>query len=520
MQEQIDYLLTQVRSAWRFRWLALAAAWLIALGGWAVVAMMPDQYEASARLYVDTTSELRQILGEQIIEPDLESQLNFVRESMMGRAQLLHVVNSTGLRNRVERPGDAEALASALRDRIELIVVGDPRGRVRDNMYTIRFRDTERGVALGVVDAVVNAFMEDTLGRRREGSDRTRAFLEQQIEEVTEELAEIEQRRADFRREHAELLPGTEGGYVERLQAAVAQLDDTEQELAQAEARRARLQEQLAGERALSPAVTATGEPVPGSLEARIRDYEILVDDLLLRYQPRHHDVVAARETLERLRRQQEDQAAAQAGGAAVASDNPVYQQMRISLNEVEVDIASLTIDRDRRQARVDRLRSMVEEIPEIERQAAQLDRDYDAKTVQRQNLVRSLQTERLTREASETDQIGFQLIDPPTAPPEPASPPRALMIFFVLMAGFGGGGGVAFLLSQVKPVFTDPRTLRELTGLPVAGIVSRTWKARHRMRRRAEVVSFMVGCAALVGVCAAVFVFEILGGGLRGLMA
>ena len=65
---------------------------------------MPDVYEANARVFVDTTSQLRQILSDQIIEPDVAAQLNYVREALLGQTQLERVANATGLALRDDVP--------------------------------------------------------------------------------------------------------------------------------------------------------------------------------------------------------------------------------------------------------------------------------------------------------------------------------------------------------------------------------------------------------------------------------
>lgn len=517
MQDQLNFIFTEIRSAWRFRWLALGVAWLVCLGGWAAVSLMPDVYQASARVYVDTSSQLRRILSDRIIEPDIESQLNFVREALLGRQQMEHVIRNTGLIERLDSPSDIVQFAIDLRKEIELEVQGDPRGRVRDNMYTLRYKDTDPAVALDVVNTLLNAFVEDALGRRRDSSDSARRFLELQVRDVGAQLAAAEQQLADFKRANAEVLPGSEGDYFSRLQTEIAELDNVRHRLELAEARRNRLRDQIAGETPLSG--PESREIVPGSIEARLLDAENRLADLRMRYTDAHPDVEGLLDNIERLRAQRDEQRARASGGAAAAG-NSVYEALLISMNEVEVDIASINAELVRRQARVDRLRASMEEIPQVEAEHDRLVRLRDDIHRSYQSLVQSLETERLTREASETEQIEFTVIDPPTVPDDPVAPKRAFMLFAVFCAGLGGGGGFAWLLAQFKPIFSDPRTLREITGLPVAGIVSRTWKQRHRVRRRMEVASLSVGLLLLAVVFGGVFFFEVMGPGLRSLIA
>ena len=62
MHDVVVLLLRYARGTWRFRWWMLGIAWAVSIVGWSVVAKLPDQYEASARVFVDTTSVLRPLL--------------------------------------------------------------------------------------------------------------------------------------------------------------------------------------------------------------------------------------------------------------------------------------------------------------------------------------------------------------------------------------------------------------------------------------------------------------------------
>ena len=95
-------------------------------------------------------------------------------------------------------------------------------------------------------------------------------------------------------------------------------------------------------------------------------------------------------------------------------------------------------------------------------------------------------------------DVVSFNIIDPPAASYEPVAPKRVVLIVAVLILGLGAGGAIAFVLHQLNPVFHDARTLREITGRPVLGVVSMTWLERHKGRRRLDFSSFAVATTAL----------------------
>ncbi len=56
LQEIIAQILNYLRGMWRYRWHLVIVAWLIAIPGWVSVYKMPDVYEASAKVSVDTNS--------------------------------------------------------------------------------------------------------------------------------------------------------------------------------------------------------------------------------------------------------------------------------------------------------------------------------------------------------------------------------------------------------------------------------------------------------------------------------
>ena len=63
MQELVQQILGYLRGMWQRRWLGLGVAWVVVIIGGIGVFRLPDQYEAAARVYVDTQSLLRPLLA-------------------------------------------------------------------------------------------------------------------------------------------------------------------------------------------------------------------------------------------------------------------------------------------------------------------------------------------------------------------------------------------------------------------------------------------------------------------------
>jgi len=100
-----------------------------------------------------------------------------------------------------------------------------------------------------------------------------------------------------------------------------------------------------------------------------------------------------------------------------------------------------------------------------------------------------------------------FRVIDPPTLPTAPSAPNRILLIPLAGLAGLAAGFALTFLISQLRPAFSDPRMLREVTGLPVLGMVSMLPTPERISARRRGLFAFGLGLVAYTGAFAAAVV-------------
>ena len=62
MDEVFRKVVITLRRMWHYRWLGLATAWIVGIIAVAVVMFIPDKYEATARIYVNTASILKPLM--------------------------------------------------------------------------------------------------------------------------------------------------------------------------------------------------------------------------------------------------------------------------------------------------------------------------------------------------------------------------------------------------------------------------------------------------------------------------
>ena len=495
----------------------MLATWVLCLSGWIFVYTMPDVYESKAKFFVDQKSRVDELIEKSVRAEDVEAQLNLVRQSLLGRPILEKLARETDLDHRAETPKQFRLLIDSLGEKI-VIADADPRRNGSDKIYELTYRDSDPAMSLAVVQKMLDIFIEDVIQSGRSDAENAVVILREQINKREVELRRREQALADFKRENVGLLPGEAGSYFVRLQTEMQDLQDLESQLAVATSRRDTLLQQLRREDPVINSDDALGTSLPGSeIEQRISDLGATLDSLLLNYTEKHPVVVATKEQLAQLqlRRELEVSQLTESGGleGVPLSNNPIYQQIQIALNEANVEIASVEGQVTARRRSVRNLQAKVDVIPQIEAKLEDLTRDYDQVKGIYDELRQTLERETLRIEIGDREELVFRIIDPPSVSLGPVAPKRSLLLLGVLIAALGAGGGLAYLMHQGRPVFVDIDELREGTGMPVLGAVRVTWLDRHKAERRIEASSLVTAASLLVGVFVVVLLFQDAGG-------
>jgi polysaccharide chain length determinant protein (PEP-CTERM system associated) len=503
MKEQIESLLSAIRSAWRFRWTALWVAWLVAIAGTVLNLALPNKYQSRAQIYLDTRSVLGSLLQGLAVTPQTQNQTDAVRRALLARPSLDRVARKVGLYQRTHSAEGAERLLTELADLISI------RAETEAGIYTITYSDGDPRTAQAVVRTLLDTFMENSLGAGRTDTQSAESFLKQQVAQYETALSQSEQRLAEFKKKHIGLMPDQRGDYFGRLQAEVANLQKIHSDLAVAVRQRDELRRKISGDESgrmlLKSPPSAQEIQAATALDARIRESKRQLDEFLLKFTDRHPEVIAAKDTIKRL----EEQRRAELGGVrstngtvaegSVVPVDPVVQNLQIGLNTADVQMAALQAQESQSAARVAELQRLVTTGPEIEAELARLNRDYGVTKTQYEALLQRLGSARLSNQADRSEDRRFRILEQPRAPLRPISPNRPLFLVATLAAALFAGVGVAFLRSQTRPVFVSRNALAAATGLPVIGVVSRSRAPAALGEERREAVNFAMATIVLV---------------------
>jgi len=483
MQEIIAQFLVLARGAWRYRWLAVSVAWALAVAGWIAVQFIPDQYKSDTQVYVDTESVLKPLLSGIAVNRDILSQVGMMQAVMLSRPNLEKVAQKADLLLQANTPREQQAVVDSLVKRIQL---NQSSRRANRNTFEVSFTDNDPEVAHKVVRTLLDTFMEDSLGMKRDDTAVAQRFLQSQIKEYEQRLTEAEQRLAAFKQQNVGLLPGTGGNYYQRLEAELNTLQQMRQIYAQIQNRRDELARQLSGEEPSFGIMGGLGSAQSSPIDGQIARFKAQRDQLLLQYTEKHPQVQSLNQTIEQLEKEKSEGATVSStvASAEPAFDqqaamrslemNPVYQNLRMQLSQADADLAEMRGQLSAHQGLIADLRSRVDAIPEIEAELSRLNRDYEVNKQQYDVLLQRLESARISEGAEQsTENVKFRVIEPPTVPLEPDGPKRLMLDTLVLLAALGAGAGLAVLLAQLNPTFTSREMLQKVAGVPVLGSVT-----------------------------------------------
>jgi polysaccharide chain length determinant protein (PEP-CTERM system associated) len=503
MDELLRQATTILRGMWKRRWLGVIVAWIVALASVAAVLAIPDKYEASARIFVDTQSILRPLMSGLVTQPNIDQQVMMLSRTLITRPNVEKLIRMADLDLGVQSKADRDALAENLMSSLKIVNTS------RDNIYTINYRDTQPEHAKRVVQSLVSIFVESNLGDARKDSESARRFIDEQITTYEKKLEEAEARLKEFKLRNLATQSAEGKDHFTQMSEAGALLETSKLALREAEQSHDALKRHMLGEEPSLLSAPPREENVSGvsipEIDSRLDAMQRNLDAMLQRFTEQHPDVRSARRLIKDLEEQKREEVkarrlAAAANPSTPMSTNPVHQQLAISVSEAEANIAALQARVAEYQQRYDVLQEAVKLMPQIEAEFAQLNRDYEINKKNYEQLVQRRESANMGSEINNSVGVDFRLIDPPRVSPQPVAPNRTIFLPLTLLLALGAGVAVTFAASQVRPVFFDSRALREVCSLPLLGTVSMLTNDATKRGERRDLIRFAAVCISLIG--------------------
>ncbi|RFC33391.1 MAG: polysaccharide chain length determinant protein, PEP-CTERM locus subfamily [Candidatus Nitrotoga sp. SPKER] len=507
MEELIALLISYLKGIWKYRWYAVVIAWIVVLAGGFKVYSLPNNYEASARVFVDTRTILKPLLASMTTVPSMEQQVSIMSRTLISRPNVERVLRMVDLDIKVTDAKDHERLISNMMSQIKIS------GSNNADLYVISYNHQNPKIAKDVVQSFLTIFVEGSFGNQKQDSEKAIKFIEEQIKNYEDRLVTAEKAVTDFQIKNSGLLP-RDGDYGSQLQAVSDSLNEAKLGLREAEQARNAIKNQI--EDGAPPEDLTTGQ-APSTIanpeiDARIQALTNDMDALRLRFTERHPDVISIKRLITKLEERKVEEAKLKkpvTDRDRGKSYSPMLQQLNVSLSEAEARVAAMKARVEEYSSRSAQLKALTIAKPQVAEQFSQLNRDYQINKSNYESLIGRRESAKLSGELSATsDMLTFKVIDPPTVPLVPSGPNRLMLFSLVFLGALLGGIGSALLMSQIRPTFLSQNSLRESMGLPILGTVTMNWTANEIIKRKRSLYAFGLSISLLIVLYSVVMVF------------
>ena len=476
---------------WHYRWVAMAIAWAICLVGWGVIAVIPNQFQAVAMIYVDTDTMMAPLLKGLAVSTDPQQQVSVMLNTLLARPnleQVVHLTNSDANNFSATRMADE---VQNLQDGIKIKPLNTK------NLFELSYSDPNPDRALNVSQALLSIFVDLNIGNKRRDIEGAQTFLDAKIAEYETLLRQAEQRRADFREANMDVLsnPLTPD-------QARAQIETAQRALQAANARLGSLRAQLASIPRLifidgpGPIIlSSAGSNIAsggagGSLLQQLATAKQQLLELQSRFTADHPDVKAMKRQIAEL---QAELAATPPVGSVGSGNqsvpNPVYVQTQSKLSDAQTEVAFRAQQLAEANTMFDKAKQMTTKAIAVQTKFADLDRDYDLLHKNYQDLLARRESARLTQSVNDQQSsINVRIVEPPQKAPFPVAPNRPLLNSIVLLIALGAGIAAAVGLSINAGRFLTQEQLAGAFDYPIIGVVAKLSHLEDKLKARRAV--------------------------------
>jgi polysaccharide chain length determinant protein (PEP-CTERM system associated) len=465
-----------------------------------VIPLVPERYEASAKIYVDTQTVLKPLMAGLAFQPDIDQQVRMLAKTWISRPNLERLLATPGLGFPDSGPEQREKDITRLMQQINVVSAGS------GNLYAISYRDGEAERARRLVERTVELFVASGSSDKTRDSREASRFIDSQIKVYEAKLTEAENRLKDYKVRNAGVTGFSNQDYFARMSTLSDAVNKLTIDLHAAEQSRDAYRRELSNEEPLLPESATPQYPVqPTELDVRLESQRKQLDDLLRRYTEEHPDVISTRRVIAQLEQQKRREAdartkAAPGGSRSVAATSPVFQRIRVSLAEAEAQVASLRSQLAAQQRQLEQVRSVTGRAPQVEADLAQLNRDYDIIRKNYEQLVARRESASLGLKLDESSQLAdFRVVEPPRVSPSPVFPSHLQLAALGVLITLASGLAAVVVAQALRPTLDDAAGLAKLTGRTVLGTVSVVRTPQALGLLRADRRKFVLGALLLM---------------------
>ncbi len=499
---------------------ALFLGWLVV---WSATWILPPRYKSSTTILVEQPTMPQNYVAPNVND-DLQSRLASMSEQILSRTRILLIIQSLHLYEGAQAKMTDDQKIANLRKDVSVDLLRDPT-RQDISSFTISYEARNPRLAQQVTAELTKLFISENNKVRQQESEGTTSFLEQQLEDARQSLADQEAKVREFEGGHEGALPAQEQSNLAILGGLNSQLQNEEDALNTAKQQRVYLQTLLEQERNSETRIRPAGGDggngaTPSdltSIDNQLEKLRAQLADLSSRYTDNYPDVVNTKSQIAKLEAVRNNLVAAakrsresrQPGDSSAVDDptltGPAQQtQSQLKANQLEIQnregsIASL-------KAKIGEYQGRLNAEPGTEQELDDLNRGYEQSKANYDDLLKKKDESAMATSMEEMQQgERFTVLDPPSLPSKPDFPNRLKFCAFGLAAGLALGvivvGGFEFMDDRVH----TEKAIKALLPIAVISEIPEIVSPADERRAKKKLVlgwaaSAIVVCTILAG--------------------
>ncbi|TNF58555.1 MAG: hypothetical protein EP308_00440, partial [Burkholderiales bacterium] len=474
--------------------------------------LLPRAYESTATILVEGP-QVQVAVGDRAGQARPEDRIDLIRQRLMTRENLVRIADrhelfSTNGERALSDSDVVDAMRASIRLDLNLGAAANPWApRPSSLSFNLSFGHGDPAKALAVTQELADLFLSSNRQERVDQASRTTGFLSAEAQRVRQELEALEARIAAYKSQQAGALPDNLALTLGGLQSMEADLRSTERDYRLALSELRSLEVDLAAARRGVTAPGVLDDPGPSQAEQDLERARAELAGLRAIYTETHPDVRSLVRRIQGL-----EQAVATEPRVQTPTRSAAREQAGLVVSRLEAQVEAarnrvelLASQQSGLRASIGQLRAQAARAPQLERQLAGLQRDYDAAQAKYEDLRSQLLSAQVV-ENLEGEQQGerFTLLEPPLMPEYPVKPSRKKIVAAGFMAAVGAALGMAVLLEMLFARVWGANALsaavnqRPLAVIPYIPTSAETQAVQH-WRKRAVWVALVSALVVLL---------------------
>lgn len=463
----------------------------------------PRGYMVFTTILVSDRNIIQPLMQGAAATTTVTDRARIAREIINGRKVMNQVIEAAGWAGPTTPESERDKIIDRLNRRIAITNAGN-------NLIKIEYRDADPERTYRTTQTLADVFIKESVEAKAAESQAAFDFIDQQTQQYHEKLMKMEEKLKDFQIANIDVRPGSEGDVNSRMSALQTRIEQSQQDLKEAETKKRSLERQLSGE-----VETATAMTREGQYRQRLAELQSQLQQLRMTFLDTYPDVIRVRHQIDDLNEAiaaEHQRRARNPAGGAIASDdsiittNPMYQQLKhdLSQTQVQIDMLNARIAEARQQ-----LRDVADQSKRIhggEATIAELTRDYQVNRDIYQDLLKRRESARVSMNMDRENQgLTFKVQEPAAFPMQPSGLRFGHFIAIGLILGIIAPLGLIYAWKmQGDARLRLPGPL--LTGyrLPMMVVVPHLWSARETAVVRQDLAQLGVVMLATVVVLVA----------------